>query len=374
MDSLYAKLSKHTTYYLNIAHYLLVLFLASSYLHTTKLCFCLGEELPSSVKCVDKEREALVTFKQDLVNASHRLSSWMGHDCCQWKGISCNNRTGHVTKVDLRNTYSIDAQVWDELAYDQSFLGGKLNPSLLDLKYLDYLDLSLNNFQGIHIPSFFGQLKSLRYLNLSFASFVGEIPPSLGNLLNLNYLDLEGGYSFIDDSPRLNSSNLNWLSQLSSLKYLNLGGVNLSSTGVNPVNVVNMLSSLLELHLSTCNIRQNFPFTLQTTNLTSLLILDMSNNHVNSSTFPKWFPNLSSLRRLDLSWNSFSSPFPVELSSLEFLEDLNLFGNRFRGQIPKLGGNFCKLKILNLEENDFHGGIHELLNGFSDCTNNRLDY
>lgn len=112
---------------------------------TTKLCFCLGEELPSSVKCVDKEREALLTFKQDLVNASHRLSSWIGHDCCRWKGISCNNRIDHVTKVDLRNTYSIDAQVWDELAYDQSFVGGKLNPSLLDLKYLDYLDLSLNN-------------------------------------------------------------------------------------------------------------------------------------------------------------------------------------------------------------------------------------
>ncbi|BBH01331.1 disease resistance family protein / LRR family protein [Prunus dulcis] len=120
--------------------------------------------------CIEEERSALLSFKQDLKDPSGRLSSWVGRDCCQWQGISCNNRTGHVAK---------------------SCLGGKINPSLLSLKYLNYLDLSNNDFDGIHIPKFFGELKSLRYLNISHASFSGEIPPSLGNLSKLNYLDID---------------------------------------------------------------------------------------------------------------------------------------------------------------------------------------
>ncbi|KAK9937201.1 hypothetical protein M0R45_014007 [Rubus argutus] len=158
--------------------------------------------------CMEEERRALLAFKQDLTDRSGRLSSWVGHECCRWRGISCNNRTRRVAKLDLRNTI-------DDEEYERSCLGGKLNPSLLALKHLSYLDLSSNKFEEVHIPSFFGQLTSLRYLNLSYASFGGEIPPSLGNLSNLNYLDL-ANYD-------VSSKNLNWLSHLSSLKYLNLG-------------------------------------------------------------------------------------------------------------------------------------------------------
>ncbi|BBH01329.1 disease resistance family protein / LRR family protein [Prunus dulcis] len=132
-------------------------------------------------------------FKQDLKDPSGRLSSWVGRDCCQWQGISCNNRNGLVAKLNLRNPYPYVGydEEWDELAYKQSCLGGKINPSLLSLKYLNYMDLSYNDFDGIHIPKFFGELKSLRYLNISSTSFSGEIPHSLGNLSELNYLDIE---------------------------------------------------------------------------------------------------------------------------------------------------------------------------------------
>ncbi|KAM5552447.1 hypothetical protein ABKV19_027008 [Rosa sericea] len=346
-----------------ILHFLLLLFLASS---------CLNNSSVVVESCMEEERRALLSFKQDLIDPSGKLSSWAGHECCQWTGISCNNRTGHVATVDLRNTYPDTTSKWNTTEYEESCLWGKLiNPSLLGLKHLSYLDLSSNDFQGIHIPKFIGELTSLRYLNFSsiryLNSVAGEIPSSLGNLSNLNYLDLGSSYS------SLSSKNLNWLSHLSSLKYLNLGGVNLSSTGVSWLHEVNMLPSLLELHLSSCKIGENqLPLSMPTINFTSLLVLDMSWNSINFS-YPKWIFNLTSLTKVDLSWNSVSGPFLDEFVRLKSLEHLDLRRVGLKGQFPKFSGNLCRLKSLSLAWSQIDGGIEEFLSGFSNCSFNRME-
>ncbi|KAI5332445.1 hypothetical protein L3X38_022574 [Prunus dulcis] len=320
---------------------------------------------------MDEERRALLAFKQDLTDPSGRLSSWVGQGCCQWKGISCKKITGHVEKIDLQNTYTYTLSVfdgeWDEM--ENSSLGGKINPSLLSLKHLIYLDLSRNDFQGIPIPTFFGQLKSLRYLNISRASFGGEIPAHLGNLSNLNYLDLseESDYSLLE----LPSNNLEWLSNLSSLKYINLEGVDLSNTGVSLVIAFNKFPSLLELHLPACQIK-SLPISLGNVNFTSLLILDMPYNDL-KFPLPEWFFYLTNLRKLDLSGNFLGGPVPSEFQSLKSLEALDLSFNDLSGQIPKIFGNFCNLKTLNLANNQFEGGIQELLGGLSSCSNSELE-
>nr|POE75742.1 receptor like protein 30 [Quercus suber] len=56
-----------------------------------------------TVKCIQSEREALVRFKAGVIDFPGKLSSWFGEDCCQWKGVKCDNESGHVTQLNLSN-------------------------------------------------------------------------------------------------------------------------------------------------------------------------------------------------------------------------------------------------------------------------------
>ena len=179
--------------------------------------FSSGES--DQVRCIESERQALLKFKQDLKDPLNRLVSWAGDgDCCQWVGVVCHNVTGHVHELCLRSFPSVD----DSASYERSRLGGKINPSLLDLKHLIYLDHSYNDFGGSQTPKFLGSIENLRYLNLSNAGFGGLIPHELGNLSNLHYLNV-GGYD-----NNLYVMNLQWLFGLPSIQYLEMSSVNLT--------------------------------------------------------------------------------------------------------------------------------------------------
>ncbi|GMP84075.1 hypothetical protein CsSME_00037747 [Camellia sinensis var. sinensis] len=122
--------------------------------------------------CIEIEKKALLKFKDSLTDPSGQLSSWVGENYCNnASGVTCNNKSGNVNKLNLRNPFPDSSNIHK--------LGSEINPSLLDLKYLSYLDLSMNDFGGIQIPSFFGSLTKLKYLHLSSSSFGGTIIPNL---------------------------------------------------------------------------------------------------------------------------------------------------------------------------------------------------
>ena len=122
----------------------------------------------SEVHCIESEQQALLKFKQHLNDPLNLLASWAGdEDCCQWEGVVCHNVTSHVYELHLRSIplppydYSGDVNIYDAEveAYERSKFGGNLNPSLLDLKHLNYLDLSYNNFNGTQIPRFVSSME-----------------------------------------------------------------------------------------------------------------------------------------------------------------------------------------------------------------------
>ncbi|KAF7146910.1 hypothetical protein RHSIM_Rhsim03G0186100 [Rhododendron simsii] len=339
------------------------------------------------VPCLESEKQSLLSFKKGLADPSNRLSSWdVEADCCTWAGVVCDNLTGHVRELHLQNPY--DAHDYTSQAEDEAYvkqkLGGEVNPSLLNLKHLNYLDLSRNDFGGIPIPTFLGSLTSLGYLNLSEAGFAGTVPHHLGNLSSLRSLGLKGPSPYGD--VKLDVENLHWLSRLSTLEHLDLSQVKLSKTP-NWLQVINKLPSLVELRLSSCELDYMPP--LEKVNFTSLAFLDLSWNEFNS-LIPRWifslsslvslnlaasnfegplpdsFWNLTSLRLFDVSLSYLNSTLPNSLWTVDGLVSLNLRDNGFEGPIPSGIQNMTNLRELDLSENDFNSSIPKEIYSFRD--------
>ncbi|CAL5400670.1 unnamed protein product [Camellia sinensis] len=373
-----------------------ILFFLLVFLTITSIHFSFCNANHDVVMCMESERQALYAFKQDLVDPSNRLYSWeVENDCCKWEGVVCNNLTGHVLELHLQNPYtSLDFDYeLNDYWFKKSALRGEINPSLLNLKHLKHLDLSLNDFGGIPIPPFIGSLASLQCLNLSEAGFAGIIPHQLGNLSSLRFLSLK---IFGSDLGLMDVDKLQWLLGLSHLEHLDLSFVSLFEAP-NWLQVINELPTLVELHLSGCELHRS-PHLLDV-NFTSLVVLDLSWNYFDSviprwifslsslvsldlggsffvgrlegfrengfeGPFPKVFQNMTSLEYLDLSNNELEGPFPVLLSNMTSLRHLDLSINKLQGRLPRFLGCLCNLSFVDLTFNNFIG---ELLISSSKC-------
>uniref|UniRef100_A0A7N2LMC6 Leucine-rich repeat-containing N-terminal plant-type domain-containing protein n=1 Tax=Quercus lobata TaxID=97700 RepID=A0A7N2LMC6_QUELO len=219
---------------INYNHIVVVFLLLS--LGIFKLGLCTENQSQTNnltVKCFQSEREALVSFKAGVIDVPGKLSSWVGEDCCQWKGVECDNKSGHVTKLNLSNP----AERRRHYEYDGS---DNISP-IPSLCPLDTTDTTVCQGNGA-ITSFPTDVKTSVKASFSGdvnASLSGEISPYLGNLSSLTHLDLEGNYNLF-------TKNLDWVSSLSSLENLYMGGVKIHHTKADWLHAINMLPSLLE--------------------------------------------------------------------------------------------------------------------------------
>ncbi|KAJ9679625.1 hypothetical protein PVL29_021525 [Vitis rotundifolia] len=282
----------------------------------------------ANVGCRERERQALLHFKHGVVDDYRVLSSWGNEedkkDCCKWRGVDCNNQTGHVIRLDLHGTG------FDGMG-DFLFLGGKIGHSLAELQHLKHLNLSWNHFEGI-------------------------LPTQLGNLSNLQSLDL---HSYFGD---MTCGNLDWLSRLPLLTHLDLSWVNLSKA-IHWPQAINKMPSLTELYLRDTQLPPIIP-TISISHINSsasLAVLDLSSNGLTSSIYPWLFNFSSSLVHLELSGNDLNGSIPDAFGNMTSLAYLGLSGNELRGSIPDAFGNICTLAHLDLSWNQLEGEIPKSL-------------
>ncbi|CAO2836726.1 unnamed protein product [Amaranthus hypochondriacus] len=300
---------------------------------------------------------------------------------------------------------------------DNELIGGI--PSSMNttkLSSLTHLDLANNHFVG-EIPNWLFNLKLLEHIDLSSNNFSGGISlhtifSSLPNLVDIN-LSSSGLSVTIIDSPttmpnqleRLQLSNTiiegefpMWLQKLVrdfsidlDLSYNSLSGVlerlpwgdsfyidisNNMLTGNLPI-----VSSPYTVIFDASNNKFIGPIHSSICNLTSLGVLDLSNNSLSGSfpnclgsfndkffmlnlglnnisgTLPKKFSKCGTLEYLDLESNQLHGQLPRSLAQCTWLNAINLKNNNFTDEFPSWLHTLSNIQILDISSNNFYGRI-----------------
>nr|GMD18664.1 MDIS1-interacting receptor like kinase 2-like [Ipomoea batatas] len=303
-------------------------------------CFFAWETIAASTTT---EAEALLKWKSGLsicCGLSFPLKSWSLSNLtnlCNWTGIVCNGG-GAVSQINLPYTHLYGTLHHLNFTSFPSLTGfnisgnhfnGSIPPAIGDLSNLVFLDLSYNRFHG-NIPPQIWNLTELQHLDLSFNFISGVIPHQIGNLQKVCFLDIGHNNLLLDASD--------WSSKVKSFPML----THFSFYGAELVS---------------------FPdFILCSRNLT---YLDLSVTHLNGSIPESLFTNLEKLEYLDLSYNNFWGPLSPNISNLSNLKDLILSGNQFQGEIPYSIGQLKNLQDLEISYNLLNSTIPSSLSSLT---------
>ncbi|XP_074281727.1 uncharacterized protein LOC141606479 [Silene latifolia] len=327
------------------------------FFNTTRCCSCKAGNSPnnSTLRCKPSERATLLNFKHNLTFFDEDVSSaWKGEECCKWRGVVCDNTTGHILELHLNGDDTNHVLKMEKLEY------------LLELKQLQSLDLSRNNFSYRSVPRFMGFMKQLRHLNLNSASLGGSIPYELGNLTNLLVLDLSinklsgeipASLGNLTSLKKLYLSTNNLTSIASSLTFpSNLEYVDLSSnllSGEIPTSI-GKLSKLKTLYITSNSLNGRVLSEPHFTNLSSLTVLDMSDTMLTLNLSSAWVPPFQ-LLTFDADSCKINGQLPPWLQTQKNLSELILSDANISGIMPRWFHTFQQLGFVDLSNNHLSG-------------------
>uniref|UniRef100_A0A6P6FRC8 receptor-like protein EIX1 n=1 Tax=Ziziphus jujuba TaxID=326968 RepID=A0A6P6FRC8_ZIZJJ len=228
---------------------------------------------------------------------------------------------------------------WNELQ-------GDLPASLGNLSFLQALDISNNQMEGIVSEAHFAnttRLKSLSILDNPLTLKVGQdwVPPFQLELLDMGSCHLGPKFPM-------------WVRSQKTLSFLVLSNTSLAD--VLPAWIFNFSSELQYLDLSQNQIHGRIP-TLMNMGTQEYSAIDLSQNH-----FEGPLPLVSSkVYELDLSDNLLSGSICQFLCSSPSepmnMAALYLANNQLSGKLPNCWSKWKNTQVLNLNNNGFDGGI-----------------
>ncbi|KAJ0794613.1 putative non-specific serine/threonine protein kinase [Helianthus annuus] len=212
------------------------------------------------------------------------------------------------------------------------------------LPYITNLNLSRNSLEGA-IPCSIGDMWQLETLDLSSNQLSGETAWEVlsGNLSfgNIESIHLDSNY-FSGKIQSVPNKTIT-LSQLTVLDISN----NLF-TGLVPHWIGN--GTLNEFVARNNRLEGQFPC-----GIASLLFLDISENYFSGSIPPCL--NLQIVEHLHMGSNLLTGSIPNSFRSMFSILTLDIGNNRLSGTIPEFLGELSDLRILQLRKNKFNGSI-----------------
>ncbi|XP_038992454.1 receptor-like protein 53 isoform X2 [Hibiscus syriacus] len=345
--------------------------------------------------CMDEERTALQAITESMGyghdSYEHSYRARFFDDCCRWEGVHCSPTSSQVIGIyfyfirkDAEDEWFLDMSLFSKLKQLQELhlvgnnIGGLDNPEddvprcWGNMPSLRTLDLSMNGFRGNLTYILANVSKKIEIIKVSHNIFEGFVPFSIfANLSKLSHLDLSYNYhlevetedpnwypSFQIQHLLLAACNLNHQSDHVIPRFLstqvNLQTLDLSSNslvGKFPTWMLRNVSSVLSLR-SNCFVGQ-LPEELE--NNSTITLLDISDNLFDGYLPSKIDQILPQLLGFNASSNRFSGNIPLSFGELKHLERLDLSNNGFTGTVPVNLTRNSPLWYLNLSNNSLHG-------------------
>ena len=280
----------------------------------------------SPVECVGLESIADSLGAENWVTSG---TSWFSNDepcSTNWQGITCSN--GAVTQISLQSN-GLRGTIPQEI-------GNFPQLRVLRLGNLDSDSANENIITG-GIPPTIGNLTQLTELSISNTEISEALPDTVGNLVNLQRLFLNGN--------NLQGEIPTTLTGFTNLQELRLNDNQFS--GAIP-NAIGNLPSLQSLRLFSNSLTGEMPATIG--QLSQLRELDFSQNQI-GGVIPQEVCNLRYLNRVSLRENSLVGPIPNCLGQMLSIENLDLGSNQLEGRIPRGIANL-PVDNLNLDYNE----------------------
>lgn len=284
-------------------------------------------------------------------NAWHRNSNWLSSaPLTRWQGV-------HTKRVDGKERVYA-------LYIGGNNLRGTIPPSIKYLSALRVLQLKHNYHIDGTIPEGIYELRQLKTLDLSFTGLRGELSPKVGQLTELDSLnlwtgpwDLRRSGAFLPNPRRLSGQVPKELGELKKARYISVFNQNFSGS------IPKELSGLVaveELSLQGNALTGEIPVELG--QLTQLKKLYLGANQL-SGTIPAALSGAKQLDELILSHNSLSGELPASISELKRLHLLAINHNKLSGKLPATLADMPELFKLDLRNNSFEGELPKRLGG-----------